>query len=176
MRPRGRVATACRPHPRPVREEIDVGRPRASDEDQHGKPVGDRVSPRSSIHPPLPTPSSKTIGVFIRGDGYGDAFKGENGASSPTQPRRTACESANAATHQAQKRIRPSSTSPFGALTETLPASRGEGQDRRWLCSGSEAQRPRPLRSCSPSTSSINEEMRSCRSIGCRSGRFVRTS
>ena len=39
-----------------------------------------------------------TIGVFIRGNGYGGTVKGENGASNPTQPRRAACESAGAVT------------------------------------------------------------------------------
>ena len=32
-------------------------------------------------------------------------MKGENGASNPTQPRRAACESAGAATHEPRKRI-----------------------------------------------------------------------
>jgi ketosteroid isomerase-like protein len=32
----------------------------------------------------------RPIGVFIRGDGYGSAGKGERGAFQPTQPRRRA--------------------------------------------------------------------------------------
>src|SRR5712691_5828168 len=86
------------------------------------------VAPSASVsRAPL---CSQAISVFIRGDGYGGAGKGERGASNPTQPRRQACESAGATSPAPRSRIRPSSTPPCLTLTETLPPLRGERQDK----------------------------------------------
>jgi len=62
----------------------------------------------------------KPIGVFIRGDGYGGAVKGEEGASNPTQTRRLACESAGGATHEPHKTHPTLLDLALSPLTETL--------------------------------------------------------